>query len=131
MARGNLVSDDFVRRASNAIRKSERDPAVGRRTRRVTWPTSGGAQIIRFTVATIDCDTGDITGTVANIMCSASDTAIGDTITLVDSLGFLTGNPELMIGHSGMGVKMLDARAYGDSCAYEIMAMDDLGTNCA
>ena len=94
-------------------------------------PAGGGAQVVRFTVTTIDCDTGDITGTVTNIMCSGSETAIGDTVTLVDSLGYLTGNPDLMIGHSGIGVKMKDATAYGDSCAYEIQAMDDLGTNCA
>lgn len=93
--------------------------------------TGGGAQQIQFEITSIDCVTGEITADITDVICVGAVDAIGDSVSLDDPLGFLTGNSELMIGHSGFATKMSKDGPYGSPCIYKITAMDDLGTNCA
>lgn len=86
----------------------------------------GGAQIVRFTLETTDCDSYEgATGTVVEVMCGGtSGVSVGDTIALEDPLGYLAGNPQLITGAQGMATKM------GDACSWEIISMGQLGYNC-
>ena len=90
----------------------------------------GGAQIIEFTIDTVDCDAKTGTGTVTDIMCSGAEVAVGDSVDLVDTLGFLVGNPMLLMGLTGLAVKMQQNGPYGADCAYKIINLGGLETNC-
>jgi len=87
---------------------------------------TGGAQIVRFTLETTDCDSYEgATGTVVEVMCGGtSGVSVGDTIALEDPLDYLVGNPQLITGAKGMATKM------GDACSWEIISMGQLGYNC-
>jgi hypothetical protein len=73
---------------------------------------TGGAQIVRFTIATTD----PLTGTVTAVICEGADVSVGDAITLVDALDCLTVD----VGLRGYACK-LDA---GDGyCDWEIISL--------
>lgn len=90
---------------------------------------TGGAQIIRFVLVTVDCYENTATGLVTNIMCENSELEIGDTVELYDPLQYLTGNPDQLPGYEGFAVKMQSTTSY-TGCKYEILQVGDLGNNC-
>ena len=92
--------------------------------------SSGGAQIVQFTIDSVDCDAGAASGTVTDVLCAGAVAAVGDSISLVDPLGYLVGNPALLINHKGIAVSMSEDGPYGAACVYKIISMDDLGYNC-
>lgn len=97
--------------------------------------STGGASLIQFTidVDSVDCDAGTATGTVTDVICGATDPTVGDTVNLVDPLGFLIGNPALLANHVGFAVRMEtdETVPYPETCSWKILSMDDLGYNCA
>jgi len=95
-------------------------------------PGGGGSQIVQFTLTSADCVAGTGIAVVDYVICDGATASPGDVIDLVDPLGYLTGNPALLVNHKGMAVRMAETDPYnGDSCVYSIISMDDLGYNCA
>jgi len=91
-------------------------------------PSGGGARIVRFTLTTVACDDyAETTGTVTAVMCGGgAGVSVGAIITLEDPLSFLVGNPQVAIGVAGVAASLND----GGGCAWEIIAIGDLGFNC-
>lgn len=116
------------RRVVAATQQVLRTPTKGsQRTARqpVLSAASGGAQIIRFTVTSVDCDYDEMTGTVVDVICGGGDVAVGDVVELADPQFELSGNPLLVEGRTGFAVKMA-----GGGCIYNVMTTENLGTNC-
>lgn len=89
----------------------------------------GGAQIVQFVITSVDCEEAAAIAEVTDVICSGAEAVIGDIIDLMDPLGFLIGNPQIVEGVSGMAVKMSEEGPYGD-CVYKILSTGDLGYNC-
>lgn len=92
----------------------------------------GGSQVIQFITDTVDCDAHTAVGIVTDVQCSGADVEVGDYVNLTDPLGFLIGNPAMLVNHTGFAVRMStdDPEDLYGTCSWAINAMDDLGYSC-
>lgn len=82
---------------------------------------TAGAEIIRFTIDSADCDVTPKTASVNvdAIICSGASVAIDDTVTVYDNAGCLLDEPEAdLAGRVGFAVKLLDSE-----CQWEVLQM--------
>lgn len=103
----------------------------GRKATATTTSSSGGAQPVEFTLATVDCEAGTATGTVTDIGCESTGVSIGDTIDLVDTKNLLVGSSESLVGRTGEGFLMSQDGPYGADCVYKIWTLEGTQVECA
>lgn len=83
---------------------------------------SSGAEMIRFTIDSADCDADPKSASVNvdAIICSGASVAIDDTVTVYDKAGCLLNEPEAdLAGRVGFAVKLDD----GVACEWEVLQM--------
>lgn len=82
----------------------------------------GGAEVVRFTVTTADCEADPKSASVSvdAVTCSGASVAVNDTITVYDKAGCLLNEPEAdLAGRVGFATKLDD----GTECVWEVFQM--------
>lgn len=114
---------DAIRQIQQVVRAEmlRQHPVIRDRGRWNKKGGSSGAEIVRFTVNSADCDVTPKTASVNvdAIICNGASVAIDDTITVYDNAGCLLNEPEAdLAGRVGFAVKLLDAE-----CQWEVLQM--------
>ena len=102
---------------------------------------SGGgssASIVQFTITACDCENDFdehrhryAIAVVTFVACGLSSPEVGDEIQVYDLMGcWLSEASEVLVGRSGMAVKMAHDRMYGDGCDWAISALCASGVVC-
>lgn len=96
----------------------------------------GGASQIQFAITDVVCSgttVESITGTVADVICGATDPIVGEEIDLIDPQSLLVGYPAAIIGRSGFAVRMEqdDSGPYPTGCSWKIVNVEAGYVECS
>ncbi len=94
-------------------------------------PVAASTQMIQFKITAVHCSEGTATGTVDDVFCGGTDgVAVGDSVDLLDPIGYLVGYPALLVGRVGYAAKTEVDGPNGATCVFKIISMEDFGVNC-